>query len=269
MDSETLVAQKTRSRYQAPGKKARRQNLESQVTTTRRDAEASRSRDRRPETMLADTVVRLARHLVKGNKVRIVGLGIFQVKKREARMGRNPQTGEPVKIKASKKVTFRAGRLGAPIQDSIIRLSELRKWDGKDPSAVLHFTGRLIFPINSIQGDKPFPQSSMTLVKQDGEWWTAVEFGSVAEAQSRARTEGRVLDSTPTGPGSEPPILFQVRFREMRLIFVAKQVDKALFFSSLEPVPSIGLEPGQIANARDVLLKLQPIAAKLVPGAPN
>jgi DNA-binding protein HU-beta len=49
-------------------------------------------------------------HLVKGAKVRIVGLGIFQVKRREARMGRNPQTGEAVKIKASKKVNFRAGK---------------------------------------------------------------------------------------------------------------------------------------------------------------
>jgi DNA-binding protein HU-beta len=62
------------------------------------------------ETILTDTVDRLAKHLVKGNKVRIVGLGIFQVKRREARMGRNPQTGEAVKIKASKKVTFRAGK---------------------------------------------------------------------------------------------------------------------------------------------------------------
>ena len=51
-----------------------------------------------------------ARHLVRGNKVRIVGLGIFQVKRREARMGRNPQTGEAVKIKAGEKVTFRAGK---------------------------------------------------------------------------------------------------------------------------------------------------------------
>jgi DNA-binding protein HU-beta len=62
------------------------------------------------ETMLADTVDRLAKHLVKGSKVRIVGLGIFQLKRREARVGRNPQTGEAVKIKASKKVTFRAGK---------------------------------------------------------------------------------------------------------------------------------------------------------------
>jgi DNA-binding protein HU-beta len=73
-------------------------------------AEAHEVPKTRAETMLADTVDRLAKHLVKGNKVRIVGLGIFQVKRREARMGRNPQTGEPVKIKASKKVTFRAGK---------------------------------------------------------------------------------------------------------------------------------------------------------------
>src|SRR5277367_6482390 len=73
-------------------------------------AEAHEVPKARAETMLADTVDRLARHLVKGNKVRIVGLGIFQVKRREARMGRNPQTGEAVKIKASKKVTFRAGK---------------------------------------------------------------------------------------------------------------------------------------------------------------
>ena len=73
-------------------------------------AEAHEVPKNHAESMLADTVDRLAKHLVKGNKVRIVGLGIFQVKRREARMGRNPQTGEAVKIKASKKVTFRAGK---------------------------------------------------------------------------------------------------------------------------------------------------------------
>jgi nucleoid DNA-binding protein len=73
-------------------------------------AEAHEVPKNRAESMLADTVDRLAKHLVKGNKVRIVGLGIFQVKRREAWMSRNPQTGEAVKIKASKKVTFRAGK---------------------------------------------------------------------------------------------------------------------------------------------------------------
>jgi DNA-binding protein HU-beta len=54
-----------------------------------------------------DTTVR---NLKKGNKVRVTGLGIFQVRKRPARMGRNPLTGETIKIKASKKLAFRAAK---------------------------------------------------------------------------------------------------------------------------------------------------------------
>ena len=50
------------------------------------------------------------KNLKKGHKVRITGLGIFQVKKRPARMGRNPATGEQIKIKASKKLNFRAAK---------------------------------------------------------------------------------------------------------------------------------------------------------------
>jgi DNA-binding protein HU-beta len=50
------------------------------------------------------------KNLKKGAKVRITGLGIFQVKKRPARMGRNPATGEAIKIKASKKLAFRAAK---------------------------------------------------------------------------------------------------------------------------------------------------------------
>jgi len=40
----------------------------------------------------------------------VTGLGILQVRKRPARMGRNPATGEAIKIKASKKVAFRAAK---------------------------------------------------------------------------------------------------------------------------------------------------------------
>jgi DNA-binding protein HU-beta len=50
------------------------------------------------------------KNLKKGHKVRVTGLGIFQVKKRPARMGRNPATGEQIKIKASKKLSFRAAK---------------------------------------------------------------------------------------------------------------------------------------------------------------
>ncbi len=40
----------------------------------------------------------------------IIGFGTFTVKKRKARTGRNPQTGEAIKIKASKKVAFRVAK---------------------------------------------------------------------------------------------------------------------------------------------------------------
>ena len=52
----------------------------------------------------------ITKHLKKGDRIRLPGLGIFQVRKRAARMGRNPATGEAIKIKASKKVAFRAGK---------------------------------------------------------------------------------------------------------------------------------------------------------------
>mgnify|MGYP003461981701 CR=1 FL=1 len=52
----------------------------------------------------------VVRHLKKGSKVRITGLGILQVKARPARMGRNPATGEAIKIKASKNPAFKAGK---------------------------------------------------------------------------------------------------------------------------------------------------------------
>jgi len=62
------------------------------------------------EAILTDMVSRITRHLKKGERIRIVGLGILQVRRRAARMGRNPATGEPVPIKASKKVAFRASK---------------------------------------------------------------------------------------------------------------------------------------------------------------
>ena len=53
----------------------------------------------------------VTKSLKKGERVRLGDLGILQVRKRAARMGRNPQTGEPIKIKASKKVAFRASKV--------------------------------------------------------------------------------------------------------------------------------------------------------------
>jgi DNA-binding protein HU-beta len=60
--------------------------------------------------ILATMVAGITKHLKKGTRVRLNGLGILQVRKRPARMGRNPATGEAIKIKASKKVAFRAAK---------------------------------------------------------------------------------------------------------------------------------------------------------------
>jgi DNA-binding protein HU-beta len=57
--------------------------------------------------MLEDLIGLITQHLKKGERVKIAGLGILVVRNRAARMGRNPATGEPIQIKASKKVTFR------------------------------------------------------------------------------------------------------------------------------------------------------------------
>ena len=48
--------------------------------------------------------------LVKGDKVQLVGFGSFDVRKRAARKGRNPQTKEEIKIPASKAPAFKAGK---------------------------------------------------------------------------------------------------------------------------------------------------------------
>ena len=58
--------------------------------------------------MLDDLVGLITKHLRNGERVKIAGLGILQVRNRAARIGRNPATGEQIQIKASKKVAFRA-----------------------------------------------------------------------------------------------------------------------------------------------------------------
>ena len=47
--------------------------------------------------------------LKKGKPVTLIGFGTFKVSKRKARIGRNPQTGRPLKIKAKKVPVFKAG----------------------------------------------------------------------------------------------------------------------------------------------------------------
>ena len=52
----------------------------------------------------------VAEELKKGEKIQLVGFGTFEVSERAAREGRNPQTGETMKIEASKSPKFKAGK---------------------------------------------------------------------------------------------------------------------------------------------------------------
>jgi DNA-binding protein HU-beta len=73
-------------------------------------AERHEMSKRQSEEILGDAIGFVTKHLKKGDRIRIAGLGILQVRKRPARMGRNPATGEQIKIGASKKVAFRASK---------------------------------------------------------------------------------------------------------------------------------------------------------------
>jgi DNA-binding protein HU-beta len=73
-------------------------------------AEDNELSKKQAEAILGGLVGNIVKHLKKGERIRIGGLGILQVRKRAARMGRNPATGQPIQIKASKKVAFRASK---------------------------------------------------------------------------------------------------------------------------------------------------------------
>jgi DNA-binding protein HU-beta len=68
------------------------------------------------EAMLGDLVTVASQHLKKCDKFRLTGLGILQARARPARMGRNPATGEAIKLKASRKVAFRPAK---ELKDSV------------------------------------------------------------------------------------------------------------------------------------------------------
>jgi DNA-binding protein HU-beta len=62
------------------------------------------------ESVLDDFVALITRQLAKGDKIRLSGLGILQVRDRPARTARNPRTGESVAVAASKKIAFRPAK---------------------------------------------------------------------------------------------------------------------------------------------------------------
>lgn len=62
------------------------------------------------ERVVNATLETITESLVKGDKVNISGFGIFEVKNREARVGRNPRTKETIQIPAAKLPAFKASK---------------------------------------------------------------------------------------------------------------------------------------------------------------
>ena len=62
------------------------------------------------EKALAATVDAITEAVSTGDKVQLVGFGSFEVKQREARVGRNPKTQEAIEIPATRVPVFKAGR---------------------------------------------------------------------------------------------------------------------------------------------------------------
>jgi DNA-binding protein HU-beta len=98
-----------------PTKKAAPAKTAAQATVTLKHLAAALAEDhemprKQAEAVLGDLVTLTTKHLKKGNKIRLTGIGVLQVRKRPARMGRNPATGEAIKIRASKKVAFRPAK---------------------------------------------------------------------------------------------------------------------------------------------------------------
>jgi DNA-binding protein HU-beta len=98
-----------------PAKKAAPAKTAAQATVTLKHLAAALAEDhemprRQAEAVLGDLVTLTTKHLKRGDKIRLTGIGVLQVRKRPARMGRNPATGEAIKIKASKKVAFRPAK---------------------------------------------------------------------------------------------------------------------------------------------------------------
>lgn len=63
------------------------------------------------EKALGAVVDAITETLVEGDKVQLVGFGVFETKQREARTGRNPQTGAEIRIPASRNPVFKAGKV--------------------------------------------------------------------------------------------------------------------------------------------------------------
>lgn len=81
-------------------------------------SEAAEVSKKDAETVITATLDAITDALKEGEKVQLVGFGSFEVKVRAERMGRNPQTKEPIPIPASKAPVFKAGKA---LKDAVAR----------------------------------------------------------------------------------------------------------------------------------------------------
>ena len=77
------------------------------IAAVAENAELSKADAGRAVDAMVETITKA---LKKGDGVTLVGFGTFSIRKRAARTGRNPRTGQTIKIKASKNPAFKAGK---------------------------------------------------------------------------------------------------------------------------------------------------------------
>lgn len=105
-----MAAKKAAAKATATKKAMNRADLAEAVAKDLGESKAAADR------AIAAVLENIQKGLKKTKKVSLVGFGTFEVKTRKARMGRNPQTGAAIKIKAGKSVGFKAGK---PLKDSM------------------------------------------------------------------------------------------------------------------------------------------------------
>ena len=82
-------------------------NRKELVDAIAKDADLSK---KDAENALKAFIANVEKALKKGDSVQLIGFGTFEVRKRAARKGKNPQTGEEIKIKATKTPAFKPGK---------------------------------------------------------------------------------------------------------------------------------------------------------------
>ena len=111
--AKKAAAKKTTARKTTAKKKTATKKAPAVLTLKHIAADLAESYElpkKQTEELLGDFIETIGANLKKGQKIRISGLGILQVRARPARWGRNPATGERIRIKASKKVAFRVAK---------------------------------------------------------------------------------------------------------------------------------------------------------------